>query len=98
MSTYVDLTADNLLEITDQLDDQTLLTYCQTNKEIAALCDHKVWLHRIFSNGLVPLLPLLPLLPYATLYPNLKDFYINIRRDAIYQLTIFYIKDAILIC
>ena len=42
MLDYTILTEDNLLEITDQLDDQTLLTYCQTNKEIAALCDHKV--------------------------------------------------------
>ena len=79
MANYVDLTADNLLEITDQLDDQTLLTYCQTNKDIAALCDHKVWLHRIFKHNLTPLLP------QAVLYPSLKEFYLNIRKDALYQ-------------
>ena len=74
MSNYLDLTADNLLEITDQLDDETLLSYCQTNKTIADLCDHKLWLHRIFKYNLIPLLPL------AVLYPSLKEYYLNIRR------------------
>lgn len=88
MSNYVDLTADNLLEITDQLDDATLLTYCQTNKDIAALCDHKVWLHRIFKYNLIPLLP------QAILYPSLKDFYLNIRHDAIYEVAKDYMENG----
>lgn len=88
MSNYTILTADNLLEITDQLDDQTLLTYCQTNKEIADLCSHKVWLHRIYSNNLVPLLR------YAVLYPSLREFYLNIRHDAIYELWMNYIENG----
>ena len=88
MSDYTILTADNLLEITDQLDDATLLTYCQTNKEIADLCNHKVWLHRIYSNNLVPLLR------YAVLYPSLKEFYLDIRHDAIYELWVNYTENG----
>lgn len=82
MTEYVDLTQDNLLDITDLLDDETLLSYCQTNKEIANLCDHKVWLHRIFRTKLTALLS------YAVLYPSLREFYLNIRKDALYQLMV----------
>lgn len=42
MTDYHELTVNNLLAVTNQLDNETLLFYCQTNKAIANFCTHKL--------------------------------------------------------
>lgn len=85
MTTYHDIVYDNFLNITDEMDDTTLLNYCRSSRAAIKFCDENFWLHRIHSQGLAPLLFL------RDLYPSLKSFYFNIRHDAIYGVDYPYI-------
>jgi hypothetical protein len=85
---FRDLLYENFLEITDKMDDQTLLTYCSIDKTSYKFCDNNFWLRRVHAQKLDLLLP------YHGLYPSLKEFYLNIRNDAIYVLKYYTMKDG----
>jgi hypothetical protein len=86
-----DLPYDSFLEITNQMDDQTLLAYCCVDKTAQKFCDDNFWLYRIHERDMKELLS------HRNLYPNLKEFYLNIRNHVIYTLTYVRMKDGGLI-
>jgi hypothetical protein len=83
-----ELPYDNFLEITNQMDDRTLLTYCSVDRTARKFCDDNFWMHRIHVQDLSLLLP------YHRLYPSLKQFYLNVRDDAIYLLKYYKMENG----
>ena len=66
----------------ERMDDKSLLSYCRTSPYIAQLCrDDDFWLRRIQQRELSALLP------YRSLYKDLREFYLNVRKDAVYIVT-----------